>query len=436
MKRTENVLVAAAIAAGSMFVAAGADAQQNSNQQAQQPAEGAPAAQQPQRQYNLSAAERTALAPLLNAHSAAVAASGQGQTPDWAAVEALLPAATAAAQGNDAKYLVARIQLAAALATNNNALKIPALDALIANPGSPPDELSRYLNARAELAFEAQDFATAERLFERLLQASPGDQRLVNNLAIVRRRMGNSAGALDTLLQNITAQETANQTVEESVYRRARDIAYTGRDRRAAELALRLARNYPTPANWRDAIRIYREISSPSAALTLDAMRLARVAGALQGQADYMSYAEMLHQSALSGEVKAVLDEGVSRGAIRAQDTLVAQLLAASSRRIAEDRTGLDAQIPQARAAPTGRLARVIGDALYGYGRYGEAAELYRAALGKPGEDRNLLNLRLGAALAMAGNRAEAEAAFRAVSGDPAGVAQLWLAWLARRTAG
>ena len=434
MKRTESVLVAAAIAAGSMFVATGADAQQSSNQQAQQPAEGAAAAQQPQRQYNLSAAERTALAPLLNAHSAAVAASGQGQTPDWAAVEALLPAATAAAQGNDARYLVARVQLALALATNNNAHKTAALDSLIANPGSPPDELSRYLNARAELAFEAQDFATAERLFDRLLQASPGDQRLVNNLAIVRRRMGNSAGALDTLLQNITAQETANQTVDESLYRRARDIAYTGRDRRAAELALRLARNYPTPANWRDAIRIYREISRPSATLTLDAMRLARAASALQGQADYYSYAEILHQSALAGEAKAVLDEGVARGVIRAQDTAVAQMLATSTRRIAEDRTGLSAQIAQARAAPTGRLARAIGDTLYGYGRYGEAADLYRAAMGKTGEDRNLLNLRLGAALAMAGNRTEAEAAFRAVSGEPAGIAQLWLAWLARRT--
>jgi hypothetical protein len=147
-----------------------------------------------------------------------------------------------------------------------------------------------------------------------------------------------------------------------------------------------------------------------------------------------MSYAEIVHQSALSGEAKAVLDEGISRGALRAQDGTVAQLLATATRRMGEDRTGLDAQIAQARSAPTGRLARAVGDALYGYGRHGEAAELYRIALGKPGEDRNLLNLRLGAALALAGNRAEAETAFRAVSGDGAGLAQLWLAWLARRT--
>jgi hypothetical protein len=432
MKRTDSVFVAAMVAAGTMAVAAGAHAAQRSNQKAQQPAPAA--APQPQQQYNLSNAERNALAPLIAAHSAAVAATQQGQAPDWAAVQALLPAATAAAQGNDAKFLVARVQLSVALATNDDARKVAALDSLIANPSSPPDELSRYLNARAEIAFAANDFATAERLFERLLQASPGDQRLIGNLAIVRRRMGNSTGALETLLQNIAAQESASQAVEESLYRRARDIAYTDRDRRAAELAVRLARNYPTPANWRDAIRIYREISRPSASLTLDAMRLSRAAGALQGQADYYSYAEILHQAALAGEAKAVLDEGIARGAIRAQDSAVAQMLATANRRIGEDRTALNAQIAQARAAPTGRLARAIGDTLYGYGRYGEAAELYRAAIGKTGEDRNLLNLRLGAALAMAGNRAEAETVLRAVSGEPAGVAQLWLAWLARRT--
>jgi len=424
-------LIAAVVATNA---AAGIAYAQPQGRQPAATAQPAPPAQPAQRQYNLNRAERNALAPLIAAHTAAIDATAAGTPANWAAVEAALPAAEAAAQGDDAKYLIARVQLALALTRNDSTLQNAALDRLIANPSSPPEELARYLNARAEGAFAANDFAMAERLFGRLLQLTPGDQRVVNNLAIVRRRMGNVAGALDTLLQTIAAQEAANQTAEESLYRRARDIAYTDRDRRAGEFALRLARTYPTPANWRDAIRIYREISNPSAALTLDAMRLARVAGALQGQADYQSYAEILHQGALAGEAKAVLDEGIARGAIRAQDSAVAQMLASATRRIGEDRTALGPQIAQARAAPTGRLARAIGDTLYGYGRYGEAAELYRAALGKSGEDRNLLNLRLGAALAMSGNRAEAETALRAVTGEPAGVAQLWLAWLARRT--
>ncbi|HEX9932912.1 MAG TPA: hypothetical protein VGB08_08740 [Allosphingosinicella sp.] len=396
----------------------------------------APAAAQPaQRQFNLSAAERTALAPLIAAHSAAVAAAAAGQAPDWAAVEALLPAAQAAAHGADARYLVARVQLALGTNRNNTALQAAALDVLVASPSSLPDELPRYLNARAEIAFAAQDFAAAERIYQRLLELTPGDQRVVGNLAVVRRRMGNSAGALDAILQNVSAQESAGGRAEEALYRRARDIAYTARDRRAAELATRLARHYPTAANWRDAVNIYREIFRPNAALALDTMRLMRAAGALSSGNDYLAFAQVLDQAGLPGETKAVLDEAVARRAVAASDAAAAQMLRTATRRIAEDRAGLTGQIAQARGAPTGRLARAVGDALYGYGRYGEAAELYRTAMSKTGEDRNLLNLRLGAALAMAGQRGEAEAAFGAVAGEPAELAKLWLAWLSRQGA-
>ena len=49
------------------------------------------------------------------------------------------------------------------------------------------------------------------------------------------------------------------------------------------------------------------------------------------------------------------------------------------------------------------------------------------------GIEAGLGNTRLGAALAMAGQRAEAEAAFRAVTGPRAELAQLWLLWLSTR---
>ena len=101
------------------------------------------------------------------------------------------------------------------------------------------------------------------------------------------------------------------------------------------------------------------------------------------------------------------------------------------TRRIAEDRASLPGQrTARACRRATGRAARQTADAFYGYGQYAEAAELYRAALQKGGEDANLVNIRLGAALALAGQRAEAEAAFRAVTGPRAELAQYWLIWL------
>lgn len=401
---------------------------------AAQPAPEAAPGAEPQRQYALSRGERTAFAPLLAAYGAANAATAAGQPADWASVRALIPAAQAATQGDDAKYLLARIQLALALESNDVALKTLALDALIANPGTTAEELPRYLNARGEIAFAANDFAGAERAYQRLLQITPGDDRVISNLAVVRRRMGNTAGALDEILATITTQEATGRAADETLYRRARDSALAARDRRASEYSVRLARNHPTPANWRDAVNLYRSTANPPAQLQLDTMRLSRAAGALSTSNDYLFFAQLLDQAGLPGEAKAVIDEGVSRGTLRASEPGLAQMLATANRRIVEDRSGLTAQIAQARSAPAGRLARAVADALYGYGRYGEAADLYRAAMGKTGEDANLLNLRLGAALAMAGDRAGAEAAFGAVTGQPADLARLWLAWLGRRT--
>ena len=80
-------------------------------------------------------------------------------------------------------------------------------------------------------------------------------------------------------------------------------------------------------------------------------------------------------------------------------------------------------------------MARAAADNFYAYGQYAEAATLYALALQKGGEDPNLVNLRLGAALAMAGRRPEAEAALRLVTGPRADLAGFWLTWLSRRAA-
>jgi len=75
----------------------------------------------------------------------------------------------------------------------------------------------------------------------------------------------------------------------------------------------------------------------------------------------------------------------------------------------------------------------IIADAYYGYGDYAKAAELYRAALGKSGVDKDLANLRLGMALARSGDKAGASSSLNAVGGNQADVARLWKVYIATR---
>lgn len=445
MKVSKAALIAALMTGGSFMLAsapASAQEQEPRERVAQQRAgQARPAqprqqqAQRPQRQYDLTRAERTAIGPLALALTAAATARTSGQTANWAAVQAALPAAQAAARGPDARYLVALAQREIGRGTSNAALERQGLDALIATSGTPAVELEEALNKRAEIAADAQDFDMAERLFSRLAQMRPDDQRISNNLRIVQQRRGNGAGALQTVLQSIRTREATDGRAPQEMYLNALRIVYAARDRaQSIDFARRLARNYPTPANWRDAVRVYREFAPANDASLLDTLRLMRASGGLEGENEYRTFVTILDQAALPGEAKAVIDEGIRSGALRANDPDLARRLATANRRIGEDRTGLDAQIRAARTAPNGRAARAVADALYGYGRYAEAAELYRVAAGKPGEDRNMLNLRLGAALAMAGQRAEAETVFGAVTGDTADLAKFWLAWLGRHT--
>jgi hypothetical protein len=74
-----------------------------------------------------------------------------------------------------------------------------------------------------------------------------------------------------------------------------------------------------------------------------------------------------------------------------------------------------------------------IAEGYYGHGDYAKAADFYRLALQKGSVDANLANTRLGMSLAQAGRKAEAETAFRAVTGRRADLAGLWLLWLNQR---
>jgi hypothetical protein len=444
MKIIKAARIAALMAGGSMMLAATPGVAQRAPRG--QPAPAPAQAQNPQQQAlqerfrKMSRAEQQAFLPLIQAGAAANQARTTGQAADWAAVQAALPAAQAAARSNEAKYFLAQAQLEIALGTNNVAAQEAALTAMQSNPVASPAEqttvrkaLEIIINNRAEAAFNAQDFATAERLYRQLLQANPTDERLLRNVRIIQERSGNAAGALQGIQQQISTAEAGGQRAPEDLYQRAWQIPYRAGQRAQAVTAIQhLLKAYPTAANWRKALDLVREgVPQGDNQMLIDAYRFARAANVMQ-PGEYLALATTLDQAGLPGETKAVLDAGVAAGAVQSSQGEVARLLGVANRRIAEDRAGLPAQIQQARGASGGRQARIAGDVLVGYGRHAEAAEMYRLALSKGGEDANLVNTRLGAALALAGQRAGAETAFRAVTGNRADLAALWLAWLGR----
>jgi hypothetical protein len=359
---------------------------------------------------------------------------------DKVAFDAALPAAEAAATTPDEKYFVARQRYQFAKDSNDEPGQAAALEAIIASGGAQPSELASANFNLGVKAFGASNWARAETAFAKAVELNPADTDAMFNLGVTQIKVKKDAEALATLQRAIAALKAAGKPVPEGYYKTALQTAFAARNPQAAVLSSEVFAAYPTAENWRNALIVYRDTVRTDESANTDVLRLMRASKAMGARAEYYDLASSLSDAGLPGEAKAVLEEGQRAAVnppIRTTDQQYVRIMSIVGSRLAEDRASLAGLESRAASAATGRLAYRTADAYLGYGEYAKAAALYRVALSKGGSDvdPNLVNLHLGMALAMSGDKAGAEAALKAVTGARAGVAQMWLSWLARPVA-
>lgn len=352
---------------------------------------------------------------------------------DEAAYQAALAAAKAAAQNADDKFVIGQFQLNHAIKVNDEAEKLAAIEAMIQSGGAAQEDLGTLYQNLGGLAFNAKDYPKAEGAFRKQLELQPSNQEVMNNLAATLIQQKKTGEAIALVEQRITSAKAANQPVAEAVYKQALGLAYETGSPRSVELSRELVAAYPTTENWRNALLIYRELKNPTGDANLDFLRLMRVTKSLDGERNYYELADAANMKGLPGEAKAVLDEGAAAKAFDPNKAIFKELLASTGGKIKEDRASLAPLETKARAAASGTLALNTGDAYFGYGDYAKAVELYKVAMQKGSIDANLANSHLGMAYALAGQKAEAEAAFKAVTGPRTDLAAYWLLWLSQQ---
>ena len=394
------------------------------------------------RSLNLSREEREAIMALQTA------SAGR----DRAAQDAALAAARARAQGAAGRYAVAHYQFQIGRQRSDNAMQTQAAESMIESGLVTPEEAPGLVAYLAGRALAGRDATRTDRLIARLVELQPNNSSaLVDYGQYTASHLPSARGpaaitirtnAVSLFQRAVAADRAAGRLSPESWYMRGLALAYDGTrpptgNPSFAPAALAFARGlvegYPTPSNWRDALSAYRDLAGDPV-LELDIRRLMRAAGVLAGERAYMEFAAALADARLIGEARAVIDEGLQRNMVETGRIAPALAGRISPRAVAADRAALPGLRTRAQNG-TGAVARAAADNFYAYGQYAEAATLYALALQKGGEDPNLVNLRLGAALAMAGRRPEAEAALRLVTGPRADLAGFWLTWLSRRAA-
>ena len=385
----------------------------------------APAAAQAPSSVSLNRAERASLLALTTAFEAG----------DYASAKAALPAARAAASSADARHYVAQYDYQIAVRTNDYRAQTNALQALISGGRVPAAAVPSLYAQMGSVAYNhIRDYGLAERAFAAQVEAAPNSPEGMLNLARVKIDLKKPQEAQPLLVRAIQVHTASGQRAPESWYKMALDLAYRSKNgAQVAALGPAFVAAYPTPQNWRDVLLMQRELQPGDAATNLDLFRLIRAAKALGGERDYFELATALASAGHPAEAKAVIDEGASARMVDTGKGAARDILTRANPRIAQDKALLAGLQSRGMSDPSGMAALKAADALMGNGDHAKAATFYRAALEKGAPDSNLVNTRLGMALALAGQRSEAEAALRAVSGPRATLAAYWLAWLSQR---
>ncbi len=366
---------------------------------------GAPVTSAPSCQSDISSGARQALVELQTAVNAR----------DLGALPGRVAAAQAVARTRDDKCFLAQLELQAAAARGDYTALRAAIEAQLASGAVPKERVIALFNNLGRVNIGTRRFTDASIALERSLQLAPANGETLLLLADLRGKQGRLPEALALYRQAIDGEVSAGRRPSEDVLKRAVAVAYDSKNPAAIALSQSLVSAFPTPHNWRDALRIYADVAGLRDPDLLDVFRLQRLTKALAGEGDFGRYAAAASAKGFPGEARAVIDEGVTAGLIdRNRPVLRAALLAGAK-------------------AATAKGVMASGEMSLGTGDYAAAAEQFRAALSKPGIDRDVANLRLGMALAASGDKAGATTALSAVTGAKADIARYWLAYVASR---
>jgi len=347
---------------------------------------------------------------------------------DTANIPAKVAAAQAVASTKEDRYLIAEMQLKAAVNAKDKAAMASAIDAIAASGYQSPAEVSQLYLVLGNNLYNDNQFDQAAAVYQKGSALDPNNSDILINLGETKYKQGQKAEAAATLQRAIQAKLAAGQKPPEAVYKRTLAIAYEANSPSTLDLSRAWVAAYPSAESWQKSILVYRnQLTSQDVEGTLDLMRLLQAAGGLSVASDYKVFAEAAADQSNFNEAQAVVDAATAAHAIDSSDSEFRDVISGLKAKPKATPADLEAA---AKTSPSAINLLRIGDRYYGMGDYAKAADTYRQVMAKPGADKDLANLHLGMALARSGDKAGATAAFNAVGGSRAPIAKLWLVYV------
>nr|WP_161593779.1 hypothetical protein [Parerythrobacter lutipelagi] len=380
----------------------------------------APAYAQKQQKPKNSKGFITAYSPVLELSKA--------EAPDEAALRAGIETMVAAIENEDDRYAAGAFINNVGVTLQDTSVQQRGISLMIDSGKVPPEQLGKFYYTVGQLAYNNDDFGASREALMQAAAINYTDSDVIPIIADTYFQEDRYEEGVAYYKGAITERQAAGQTPPKEWLTRALATAYNN-DLAipAIEFAAMQARFYPSATAWRDAINIQRNLVLLEGPELLDLMRLADRAGTMEGNRDYLEYADAADVLRAPGEVKRILDKGIAAGAVNRSEPAISDALSAASSRIEGDKADLpELEAEALGASSTAALTLSAADAFLSYGSYDKAEALYQAALQKPGVNASAANMRLGIAQLELGKVEEAKVSFGKVTGQRKPIATLW----------
>jgi tetratricopeptide (TPR) repeat protein len=338
-------------------------------------------------------------------------------------------------------YVLDRMKVALGSATGNDPMTITALEAVLASGRMPTADQSNFVFALGNLYYNAKNYPKAIEAFKRYQKDSTTPEKVAPALVRAYYLNNDFAAAKEILLAQIAASEKAGQPVSVEDLRLLGSAAAKLKDDATYLSTMeKLVAQAPTDEYWTDLLRRMLRKPGFNRAHDVDFLRLSMAAKKTMTADEYIELAELDLAAGFPTEAKKAMDAGFAAGVLPAGAQVAQQkaLRDKATKGAADDAKNIASGEAGAAKAKDGLPLVNLGYAYVTMGQFDKGLPLMEQGIAKGVSKRpEDAKLRLGAAYAMAGRKAEAIKTLQTVKGDDgsADLAKYWMLWVNRSAA-
>lgn len=329
-------------------------------------------------------------------------------------------------------YMISEILGSIYLQARQYANAAATLERSIATGQLSPEDSTNRVKLLGQVYYQVKNYRKAVQFGQQYLKSAGNDIATMVIVGQSQYLLKQYKQASATMRNVIRAARRSRTKISETWLQLLMTSEYNLGNESGVRAALeQLVRLYPNDRYWTDYVgNVEKDLRGASTKTALDILRFRLSSGAMQGEKDYTTMAEIALQEGLPGDAQRALEAGTAAGIIGKgeQAGRHERLMNMSVTQATEDKANLAAGEAEAAALATGDADVSFGEAYWTYGNYAASVVAIERGISKGVENMDNAQLRLGLAYLGTGDKAKSAAALKKITAESpeAAIAKLW----------